>query len=268
MGNEIIITQVSPFGGDLEGAVTLCFDFGNTLLKCAIFKNAILDKVVVLDDDADETIAALLKTWQPAKTILSSVIDHNLNIEKILKKNGGFHLLSYQTKLPFTSPVSKPETIGADRLALAAAAVRFYPDKNNLIIGLGSCITYNFINKYEQFLGGSISPGMDIRFKSLQTFTAKLPLIKPDSVSLGWNFPLIGYDTRTNILSGVLLGMAKEIDGIVEMYNERYSNFNVLLTGGNTPYFVRHLKSKIFADPDLIFKGLYAISEYNDDTKM
>jgi type III pantothenate kinase len=145
---------------------------------------------------------------------------------------------------------------------LAAAAVYFHPQKNNLVIGLGSCITYNFINKYNQFIGGSISPGMEMRFKSLQTFTAKLPLIKAD-----WNFPLIGYDTKTNILSGVILGMAKEIDGIIDAYAEKFNNFNVLLTGGDAPYFARHLKSKIFADPHLIFKGLYAISEYNDDTK-
>ena len=112
-------------------------------------------------------------------------------------------------------------------------------------------------------MGGSISPGMEIRFKSLNTYTAKLPLIKAD-----WNFPLIGYDTRTNILSGVLMGMAVEIDGIINNYNEKFSNFNVLLTGGNALYFAHHLKNKIFADPDLIFKGLYAISETNHDTKI
>jgi type III pantothenate kinase len=107
-------------------------------------------------------------------------------------------------------------------------------------------------------LGGSISPGMEIRFKSLQEFTAKLPLIKKE-----WSFPLIGYDTKTNILSGVILGMAKEIDGIIDSYRDKYANFNVLLTGGDTTHFVSYLKNKIFADPDLLFKGLYAIGENN-----
>jgi type III pantothenate kinase len=245
-----------------EKSVTLCFDFGNTRLKCAVFHGKNIKEVLALNDDNDETIQQLIENYKPAKTILSSVIEHNIGLEKILTKNSFFHKLSYSSKLPFTSPVGKPETIGADRLALAAAAVYFYPQKNNLVIGLGSCIIYNFINKYNQFIGGSISPGMEMRFKALHTFTAKLPLIKED-----WNFPLIGYDTKTNILSGVILGMAKEIDGIIEAYIEKYSNFNVLLTGGNAPYFVRHLKRKIFADPELIFKGLYAISEYNDDTK-
>ena len=241
---------------------TLCFDFGNTRLKCAVFNASSITEVITLKNDNDDTIEGLVKKYQPQKTILSSVIEHNPSLEKILSASSKFHKLSHKTKLPFTAPVSKPETIGADRLALSVAAVYFYPQKNNLVIGLGSCITYNFINKNNQFLGGSISPGMEMRFKSLQTFTAKLPLIQPD-----WNFPLVGYDTKTNILSGVMLGMAKEIDGIIDAYADKYSNFNVLLTGGDAPYFARHLKSKIFADPDFIFKGLYAISEYNDDTK-
>jgi type III pantothenate kinase len=100
---------------------------------------------------------------------------------------------------------------------------------------------------------------MEMRVRSLQAFTAKLPLVKAD-----WNFPLAGYDTRTNILSGVILGMAKEVDGIIEAYEEKYDNFNVLLSGGDSVYFTRHLKKKIFADPHLIYKGLYAISTFNE----
>ena len=239
--------------------MTLCFDFGNTRLKCAVFENDVVREIITLENDSDETIKSLVDKFLPQKAILSSVINHNNGIEKILSGLPVFHKLSYQTRLPFSTPVTKPETIGADRLALAAAAVYTYPDKNNLVIGLGSCITYNFINKYHQFLGGSISPGMEIRFRSLNSFTARLPLIQPD-----FNFPLIGYDTKTNILSGVLLGMSKEIDGIIEEYSRQYNNFNVLLTGGDTAYFARHIKNKIFADPELIFKGLYAISEFND----
>ena len=239
--------------------MTLCFDFGNTRMKCAVFDGRALKEVLVLENDNDDTIQSILSKYQPTKSILSSVINHNHTIEKILAASTQFHLLNHLSKYPVTTPVGKPETIGADRLALVVAAVDLYPNSNNLAIGLGSAITYNFINKYHEFLGGGISPGMEMRFKSLQTFTAKLPLIKKD-----WNFPLVGYDTRTNILSGVILGMAKEIDGMIDAYAEKYSNLNVLLTGGDAPYFVYHLKNKIFADPNLIFKGLYAISEYNN----
>lgn len=243
----------------MAAITTLCFDFGNTRLKYAVFENQQQVAAAVLPTDELAAVEALLQQYQPQKSILSSVINHNPAIEPLLQQRTKFHLLNHQTQLPFTTPVGKPETIGADRLALCAAAVQLTPGKNNLIIALGTCITYNFLNKYHEFLGGGISPGMDMRFKTLQTFTAKLPLIKED-----WNFPLIGYDTRTNILSGVILGMAKEIDGFIDAYEERYGNFNVLLTGGNCAYFVPHLKNQIFADPDLLFKGLYAISEYNN----
>jgi type III pantothenate kinase len=237
---------------------TLCFDFGNTRMKCAVFVDGVFRQEYVLEDDREETVKALLDLFRPDKTILSSVIRHNEGLEELLRSTTHFHKLDHHSKVPVTTPVGKPETIGADRLALVVAAVTLFPGKNNLVIGLGSAITYNYVNKYREFIGGGISPGMEMRFKSLQTFTAKLPLIQAD-----WNFPLAGYDTRTNILSGVILGMAKEIDGIIEAYEEKYDNFNVLLSGGDSAYFTRRLKKKIFADPYLIYKGLYAISEFN-----
>jgi type III pantothenate kinase len=238
---------------------TLCFDFGNTRLKCAIFDNRNLREVIVLPDGSPQTIQRLITEYKPTKSLLSSVINHDNAIETLLSGSTKFHKLDHHSKLPVTSPVGKPETIGADRLGLVVAAVDLFPKKNNLVIGLGTAITYNFINKYHEFLGGGISPGMEMRFKSLHSFTALLPLVEKD-----WNFPLVGYDTRTNILSGVILGMAKEIDGTIDAYAEKYGNFNVLLTGGDAPYFVYHLKNKIFADPNLIYKGLYAISEFNN----
>jgi type III pantothenate kinase len=237
---------------------TVCFDFGNTRLKAAVFTGGRLQEVIVLKDDSEATVLGLVDRVRPERSILSSVINHNEAIEALLAQRTQFHKLNHTSRIPFTTPVGKPETIGADRLALCAAAVHIFPGCNNLVVGVGSCITYNFINKYHEFLGGGISPGMEMRFKSLETFTAKLPLVQKD-----WNFPLVGYDTRTNILSGVLLGMAKEIDGTIDAYAERYGNFNVLLTGGDTPHFASHIKNKIFADPDLLFKGLYAIGEIN-----
>jgi type III pantothenate kinase len=237
---------------------TLCLDFGNTRLKCAVF-NKELEDVVVLSGETVAVVEDLLEKYTPSKTILSSVINHDPAIETLLASKTKFHKLGAESKLPVTIPVGKPETVGADRLALVVAAVHLYPRQHNLVIGLGSCITYNFVNKHGQFLGGSISPGMEMRFKSMHDHTALLPMIKADP-----NFPLVGYDTKTNMLSGVILGMAKEIDGIIDEYALKYSNFNVLLTGGDMPFFVPHLKNKIFADPYLIYKGLYAISEYNN----
>src|SRR5258708_21978760 len=113
---------------------TICFDFGNTRLKYAVFENDAFKEEDILQDDSIDTIKSLLKKFKPQKTILSSVIKHNLEIEKILDEQSAFHKLSHLTKINFTTPVGKPETIGADRLALAAAAVHYYPKKNNLLI--------------------------------------------------------------------------------------------------------------------------------------
>ncbi|HMT95190.1 MAG TPA: type III pantothenate kinase [Ferruginibacter sp.] len=244
----------------MKTSITLCLDFGNSRKKLAVFHNKKIKAQRVLTSDNPAEIEPVLKEFKPQKSILSSVINHNPLLEEQLKTATVFHKLSAATKINFTTPVAKPETIGADRLAMVAAAVHFFPKKNNLVIGLGSCITYNFINQLHEFLGGAISPGMQMRFKAMHEFTALLPLVEED-----WNFPLIGYDTKTNLQSGVLNGMASEIDGIINRYRAKYRNFNVVLTGGNTAHFASRLKNKIFADPNFLFKGLYALSEYNNN---
>lgn len=238
---------------------TICFDFGNTRLKCAVFEGRDFKEEKVLETADNGVIEALIREYRPDKSILSSVINHPPELETLLAAHTRFHKLGHTSRLPLTTPVGKPETIGADRLALVAAAVDLFPNQHNLAIGLGTCITFNFINKAHEFLGGSISPGMNMRFRAMHEQTALLPMIKAEM-----NFPLVGYDTKTNLLSGVILGMAAEIDGIINAYALNYSNFNVLLTGGDMAFFVPHLKNRIFADPNLIYKGLYAISEYNN----
>ncbi len=215
--------------------------------------------MVVLENGHPDTVQTLINSFQPDKSILASVINHDPEVETVLAAATLFHKLGHTSKIPFSTPVGKPETIGADRLAAVAAAVDLFPKQHNLVIGLGTCITYNYVNPAREFLGGSISPGMQMRFRSMHEYTALLPLVEAEN-----GFPLIGYDTKTNLLSGVILGMAKEIDGIIDAYALKFNNFNVLLTGGDMAFFVPHLKNKIFADPYLIYKGLYAISEFNN----
>ncbi|MFZ1798811.1 MAG: type III pantothenate kinase [Chitinophagaceae bacterium] len=237
---------------------TICFDFGNTLLKYAVFEGNKCTGIFFLENASAESLQYVIEKYKPLKTILSSVVNHENKIEKILADNSQFHKLSHDSKLPFTIPVAKKETIGTDRLALMSAAATLYPETHTLVIAFGSCITYNFLSASGEFLGGAISPGMEMRFKAMHSFTAKLPVVAANSI-----FPLIGYDTSTNLLSGVMLGIQGEINYQLELYDERYSNFNAVLTGGDMRYFASHLKKKIFADPQFIYKGLYAISELN-----
>src|SRR5262249_40387215 len=116
-------------------ATTLCFDFGNTRMKCAVFIDGIFSEEQVLADDGDATISSLLDRYRPERSILSSVIDHNPELEVLLQRRTQFHKLDHRSRLPVTTPVGKPETIGADRLALVVAAVTLFPGKNNLVIG-------------------------------------------------------------------------------------------------------------------------------------
>ncbi|RYY98626.1 MAG: type III pantothenate kinase [Chitinophagaceae bacterium] len=244
----------SPRGQEL----TLCLDFGNTRLKAALFGDGSLQEVFYLRADAAVHLAELLDAYRPEHSILSSVIDHDGAVDALLAARTRFHRLSSHSKLPFTIPVGKPESVGADRLAVAAAAVALFPGRHNLVITLGTCITYNFIAQEGALVGGAIAPGMAMRFRSMHEYTARLPLAEG-----AWNVPLVGYDTVSNLQSGVVLGMAFEIDGFIEAYRARYGNFNALLTGGDAPTLTPHLKNKIFADPELIFKGLYAIRRVN-----
>ena len=237
---------------------TLCLDFGNSRQKAALFEGEQLKEVRVMNDAKAESVEGLLNDWNPDRSILSSVIDHDASLTSLLDARTQFHLLNHQTRVNFTTPVGKPDSIGADRLALCAAAVHFFPRRNNLIIALGTCITYNFINREHAFLGGGISAGLSMRLKAMHHQTALLPLIEPKA-----DVPLVGYDTDTNMLSGSVLGMAHEIDGFIDAYQERYGHFNAVLTGGDLPYLVPHLKNGIFADPDFLFKGLYAIAAHN-----
>lgn len=240
--------------------VLLCLDFGNTRQKAAIFEDGNLVKTIYLAQDLTASVTEIFDGFRPDVSILSSVIHHPVEVEVFLKEHTRFHLLAAATsKLNFTTPVGKPETIGADRLALCAAAVLENPAENNLVIGLGTCITYNYINIKNEFLGGGISPGMYMRMHAMHAHTALLPIVSPD-----WNVPLVGYDTKTNIQSGVILGMAMEIEGFIKAYQKKYKNLKVSLTGGDAQHLSPHLKSGITIDENLLFKGLFAIGEINN----
>ena len=236
----------------------LCFDLGNSRLKCAVFLQENLQEVIVLEDISINTIHTVLQTYQPSHSILSSVIKDTEELEATLTQNTNFHKLNYESKLPFNSPVAKPQTIGADRLAICAAAVDLHPHQHVLVIVLGTCITFNYINTQHQFLGGAISPGMNMRFKAMNQHTALLPMVSPEKI-----VPLIGFDTKTNLLSGVQLGISKEIDGTIAEYKERFENLKVLLTGGDCNWILPFIKQPVIHDENLLFKGLYSIGKNN-----
>jgi|694.fasta_scaffold09869_7 type III pantothenate kinase len=239
--------------------VSLCLDFGNTNWKGALFQgDRMAEKFMLQQSNIHEEITRILNLYSPTKVILSSVVNHEKSIEDLIAKQATLYVLnSNDFRLPFLNAYGSPETLGHDRLALVAALSKFYPGEDSLVISVGSCVTYNFLAKNNAFRGGAISPGLEMRLRSLNEFTDKLPLISREG-----HVSLLGYDTETSLRSGVVMGIASEIDGMIERYESQYGRINAVLTGGDGAFFESRLKSKIFADSNFLFKGLYAILEF------
>ena len=236
--------------------MNLAIDIGNTQIKFGLFIKDEL-KEVFTQAEGIEFILANRKI----KYAIISKTGANDEIEFYLRENKIKTLaVSHQLKLPVEILYKTPETLGADRIAGSVAASALFADKNVLKIDFGTCITYDFVNNKHQFFGGAISPGMIMRFKALHNYTAKLPLVDPMQFL---NYDLIGSDTATSILSGVVNGIKEETSGIIKEYNLRFGNLQVVGTGGDAGFFVTLLKNEIFARPYLVLEGLNRILNFN-----
>lgn len=239
----------------------LCIDWGNSRVKAAILDvdNKIIESRNFTEHEAADEIAALIEAHHPKKGILCSVTRNSADIEQGLEGQlRSFVKLTNSTHVPIMNAYTSAESLGSDRLGLAVAAYMLQPDKNNLVISVGTCITYNFVQKNKAFRGGLISPGVRMRLQAMREYTHQLP-----EVSLEGETLLLGYDTETCMRSGAVYGAAAEIDGICAQYEAQYPDFNAILTGGDAPLFAGKTKSKIFADPDLLLKGLNLILKHN-----
>ena len=240
--------------------MNLIVDVGNTLVKFAIFKDGdLIQKNSFELSEFKEQYKSLKQDFPSLKkAIISSVGRLSKNQIDIIKNDLNVIELSSKTNLPFKNLYETPETLGVDRIALVSASVQKYPNKNVLIIDAGTCITYDFITSENHYLGGAISPGIRLRYKSLNNLTANLPLLKTEQPK-----SIIGNTTKTSIHSGVINGVINEIDGIINQYHENYSDLTVILTGGDTKFLSNQLKNTIFANSNFLLEGLNFILEYN-----
>lgn len=241
-------------------SVNLGIDWGNSRVKVGVFKNGRLDDIYNFSEhEATSEIERVVSEVNPNSAIICSVTRSSSDAEKMLEEQVKKVVkLDEHTPLPIMNAYSSPGTLGADRIALAVAAHSMHPDKNNLIVSVGTCITYNFIQNTRTFRGGTISPGVNLRLKAMHEFTDGLPAVSMEGETL-----LLGYDTETGIRGGAICGVTAEIDGMVTEFAAQYPDFNALLTGGDAPLFEGRLKSKIFADPNLLLKGLNIILKHN-----
>jgi type III pantothenate kinase len=239
--------------------MNLVIDIGNTLSKLALFKGNELIEFSSTEKLDVAFLQSLVEKKSGIKSaILSSVISHPVDINVFLKKQFHFIELNTSTKLPLKNCYKTPETLGKDRLAVAVGANQLFRNTNVLAIDAGTCIKYDFVNDKNEYLGGGISPGIDIRFKALHTFTDKLPLLSFQQFE-----KLVGENTNESILSGVVNGAVHEVKGIITEYEKQFPNLKVLFTGGYSGFFEKQLKNTIFADLFLVLKGLNVILNFN-----
>lgn len=240
--------------------MNLIVDIGNTFTKIALFDNAVLVDLKKYKSDSEELKEAFQTTSSFAdKAIVSTVgkaFDAAFLNGCLIKKRLNF---TNQTPVPLKNAYTTPETLGTDRLAAAVGGWNRFPGRNILTIDAGTALTFDFTSANGTYHGGSISPGIRMRYKSLYNFTERLPLLEPELNPL-----LIGTDTQSSIHSGIMLGIAAETEGIINAYNERYKDVVIILTGGDYLFFDKQLKIKKFALPNLILEGLDAILEFNN----
>ncbi|PZD77780.1 type III pantothenate kinase [Mesonia sp. K7] len=240
----------------------LIIDIGNTQIKLAIYQNhQILNKQIVQKSDFIKSLENIFSEYKITQSILSSVTNVTDEAISFLEKNTSLLLLSATTPVSFRNLYKTPITLGIDRIALTAAAVEKYPQQNCLIIDAGTCITYDLINKNNEYLGGIISPGLLMRAKAMHHFTDKLPLVDfHESETFSEN---IGKTTQENIWLGVVKTTTIEIDGLIDEYRQDFSDLTVILTGGDGEFLSNRLKNSIFAADNFLLDGLNYILEFN-----
>ncbi len=236
----------------------LAIDFGNTAIKIGVFENERLlqDWRIAYDESPD--ILRIIEDYNVTMSIICSVVDRGSAIKQHLQEHTRCMVLRPETPVPFLNAYLTSASLGMDRLALVAAAFQAYPHNNNLVISVGTAVTYNVLTSNRTFRGGNITPGIGLRLRALNEFTDKLPLVDAPG-----DTTLLGYDTESSIRSGVINGVAFEIDGFINAYKEQFKDINVFLTGGDASILGRKLKNTTFADANLQLKGLNSILLYN-----
>ncbi len=235
-------------------------DYGNTRIKIGIIKNKLIHQIIIIDENNNnEFKQEISKLSDINACLLSTVVEINDDLLDFIKQKCNFFIeLTHNTLIPITNKYLSPETLGKDRLASVIGAAYLYPDQNNLVIDLGTCIKYDLITSSKEYFGGAISPGLQMRFQSLNEFTNKLPLLKPEEINY-----YLGSNTSQSILSGVINGITLEIKGFIDYYKKDYENLRIILTGGDAFFFEKILKNIIFANSNLVIIGLNEILQYN-----
>jgi type III pantothenate kinase len=237
----------------------LVIDVGNTRIKAAVFEeNTLLERFVFMKSELQKSIQNILENYKKTThLVVASVGDIEKQSFLVFKSQIKVHFVSYNDPFPFFNNYETPHTLGIDRLVLSSGATLQFPNQNRLVIDAGTCVTYDFIDQNNNYLGGAISPGLRLRYEALHNFTAKLPLLTLENPNY-----FIGKSTAESIHSGVVNGLTNEIDGFISQYKAQYPNFIIILTGGDAEFLAKRLKNTIFANSNFLLESLNQTFQY------
>ena len=239
--------------------MNLTIDIGNTRTKFGFFQENELVEKIVVEKWRLADLKKIVNNQNIENIICSTVKTENKQMETYLKQHWYFLNLNAATPLPIQNLYGTPKTLGKDRLAAVVGANALFPKQHCLVIDAGTCTTYDLIDAEGNYLGGNITPGLDMRFKAMQHFTAKLPLVhKPNDVKNG-----IGKNTIDALQVGGGLGNVLEMTAWIQFFQDKFKGINTTLTGGDAEYFANRLKTKIFVNSNLVLIGLNKILNHN-----
>jgi len=238
--------------------MNLVIDQGNTFCKLAVFDQDDMIDFVKVENAKVETLKQTIKHYSVEKAIISSVSDFS-QVETLLKEMDiPTMLLSHQSVLPIKIKYTTPDTLGLDRIAAAVGAWKLSPDTSNLIIDLGTCITYDVMTPQDGFIGGNIAPGLDMRLTAMHRQTQNLPLLQRQD-----HPNTFGSSTNEAMQNGAEKGIIAEINSYMSTGYSEYGELSTFLTGGDALYFEKKIKNTIFVIPNLLLLGLLEILKNN-----
>ena len=236
-----------------QNQMVFIVDAGNTLLKVGVFLNCELQKTYKIEYSEITVFKNLLKEYKNSPVFISSVLSEK-KTQELLSLSSHSILFNRFSTLPITIKYKTPLTLGLDRICNAVASYYLSNSSNSISIDIGTCVKFDFVDKIGNYLGGSISPGIHLRYKSLNDYTGNLPLLSDCSRA-----DLIGNSTLNSIKSGVMNGIQSEINQFISQYSEQYQDLTIFVTGGDAVYFEFPSKNNTFVEENFTLKGLYKI---------
>jgi type III pantothenate kinase len=234
--------------------MNLAVDIGNTLIKVGLFEGNDLKEVKQFENLESLRQSDLKGDFWVYSSVKGHAIKKSTSAPVLLQ-------VTNTTRLPIKLRYETPETLGVDRFTAAVGAHEKFPNQNVLIIDYGTCITYDLLTENGEFQGGVISPGLKMRQMAMHQHTHQLPDITNSWQDFSNSLP--GKSTGQCLYHGSVTGILMESNGFIEHFKKDYENLAVIITGGDSGYFESKLKATIFADSNLVLKGLNKILTHN-----